>query len=271
MLRPFQILLILLFGHLSLIASENRSAGARPLGLSNAFVSISDPWSTFHNQATLASLKTFSGGVFYESKFLVDELSLAAGTINLPALRGIVGFSFYQIGQGSYKESKIGLAYSKQLSENLNAALQFDYFINRFPENDKAFGFPTFEIGLAYHTTEELTLGIHLFNPVKNGFKTYSGKEEMPIILRLGGHYEFSDRVLLSAEIQKDSYKNALVKTGIEFLPLENLAIRFGVSGRPLQYTAGIGYIFGKFTTDIAFSYHGNLGFSPSVSMHFNY
>lgn len=271
MIRPFQILLLLLFGNLTLFASENYFAGARSVALSNAFVSISDPWSTFHNQATLANLENFSAGIFYESKFMVDELSLAAGTANLPVLRGTLGLSFYQLGQGSFKESKIGMAYARKLSERLNAALQIDYFLNRFPENDKAFHFPTFEMGIAYQATSELTLGIHLFNPVKNGFKTYYGKENMPMILRLGGHYEFSDRVLISAEMQKNSDVAAIVKTGLEFLPLENLALRFGVSGRPLQYTAGIGYRFGKIVTDIAFSYHGNLGFTPSLSLYFTY
>ncbi len=271
MIRPFQILLLVLFGNLTLNASENYIAGARPLALSNAFVSISDPWSTFHNQATLANLENFSAGIFYESKFMVEELSLAAGTINLPVVRGTLGLSFYQLGKGSFKESKIGMAYARQLSERLSAALQIDYFFNRFPENDKAFHFPTFELGLAYQTTDELTLGIHLFNPVKNGFKTYYGNEEMPLILRVGGHYEFSDRVLLCAEVQKNSDAAAVVKTGLEFFPLENLALRIGVSGRPVQYTAGIGYRFGKIVTDIAFSYHGNLGFTPAVSLHFTY
>ena len=271
MTRPFQILLMLLFGNLTLVASENYLAGARSVALSNAFVSISDPWSTFQNQATLANLKSFSGGVFYESRFFVEELAVSAGTANFTALNGTIGLSFYQLGRGSFKESKVGLAYAKKLSERLNAALQLDYFFNRFPENDKTFGFPTFEMGLSYQATKELTLGIHLFNPVKNGFKTYYGKEEKPFILRFGGHYNFSERVLMSGEVQKKSDTPAVVRTGLEFFPLENLAVRFGVSGKPLQYTAGIGYSFGKIITDIAFSYHGNLGFSPSVSLHLTF
>jgi len=271
MTRPFHILLLLLFGNLTLVASDNYLAGARSVAMSNAFVSISDPWSTFHNQATLAKLKGISGGAFYESKFLIEELSLSAGTANFTALSGTIGLSFYQMGKGSFKESKVGLAYAKKLSQRLNAALQLDYFFNRFPENDKAFGFPTFEIGLSYQTTKELTLGIHLFNPVKNGFKTYYGKEEMPLVLRFGGHYDFSERVLVSAEVQKNSDTATVVRTGLEFFPLENLAVRFGVSGKQLQYTAGIGYRFGKTNTDIAFSYHGNLGFSPSVSLHLTF
>jgi hypothetical protein len=76
--------------------------------------------------------------------------------------------------------------------------------------------------------------------------------------------------VLITAEAQKTTDYRVLLKTGLEFEPVKNLALRFGVSGRPVQYTAGIGYRVKKVTTDIAFSYHGHLGFTPSVSLQFD-
>lgn len=269
MKRPAQILIILAFCFMSVTAQENYSAGARATALSNAMVSVSDVWSTFHNQATLSNIQAFSAGVFYESRYLVDELSLAAGTMSLPAISGIIGLSFYQFGHGTYKESKVGLSYSKRLSERLSAALQLDYFLYRFPENDGAKGFPTFETGISYQTTDQLTLALHVFNPVHNGIETPYGKQKMPVIFRLGGHYQFSGRSLIALELEKNSDQKAVVKTGIEFYLVENLALRFGVSGRPVQISSGLGYSFGRITTDIAFSYHGNLGITPSVSVNF--
>lgn len=271
MLRPLHIFILILIGTLALSASENPNTGARAIALSNAFISVSDPWSTFHNQAGLATLESFTAGVFYDSKFRIEELSNAAFTTILPSSFGIVGLSYYQRGKADFKEGKIGLAFAKQLSEKINASIQFDYFFNSFPENDKVFGFPTFELGLIYRLNDEFTAGAHLFNPVKNGIKTYYGKEQMPLIMRVGGHYRFTDNVLLSAEAQKASNTNVVLKSGLEFYPVKNLALRFGVSGKPVQYTAGIGYQLGKISTDIAFSYHGNLGFTPSVSIHFTY
>lgn len=270
MMRTLQILLFLLLIRIPLLASESYPAGARSLALSNAFVSVSDVWSTFHNQATLVNINKFSAGVFYESRFLSNELSLAAGTFVVPFQRGTIGLSFYQFGKGTFKESKFGFAYSKQLAQKLSAGLQLDYFLNRFPENEKAFGFATFEFGLTYLLTEELTVATHFFNPVQNGFKTYSGKQKMPFIIRIGGHYQFTKQVLLSAEYNFNSIEKNQLRTGLEFYMLKNLVARMGVSGTPLNYTAGLGYSFGKITTDIAFSYHGNLGFSPSVSIQFN-
>ncbi len=270
MLKTSQILLFLLVLRIPVLASDNYPVGARATALSNAFVSVSDVWSTFHNQATLPGIENVSAGIFYESRFLVDELSLAAGTFVFPIAGSTAGLSFYQLGKGTFKESKFGLAYSKQLSSRLSAGVQLDYFLNHFPENEKAFGFATFEVGLTYQLSDELTLGAHVFNPVKNGFKTYYGKEEMPLIVRAGGHYFLADMVLLSAEYVYNSETKSQVRSALEFYLLDKLAIRMGVSGSPLKYSVGLGYKFGRISTDIAFSYHGNLGFSPSVSLHFS-
>ena len=259
---------LLLFARLAtLFALENHPVGARSLALSQAFVSISDVWSTFHNQATISGTNAFSAGVFYESKYGIDELSLTAGSLVFPVSAGTFGFSFYQFGKGTYKENKVGLAFAKKLSEKFSAAVQLDYFSQRMPENSRIFGFATFEAGIVYSPTKKLFLGAHVFNPILNGIETNEGKQQSPTIFRVGGHYFFAEMVLVTAEVQKDFKNPFILKTGIEFSPVQNLALRFGVSGKPLNYTAGIGYSFGKITTDIGFGYHGNLGLTPSVSI----
>lgn len=268
--KPFYILLVY-FTIISFAASpQNYTGGSRSTALSNAFVSISDTWSTFHNQATLAQLNTFSAGVYYESKYGIDEFVLAASSVVLPTSAGTFGLSFYQFGKGTFKEHKLGFAYAKQLSERFNAAVQFDYLAQHMPENADAFSFLTFEIGTTYQLTEQITLGAHTYNPVRNGYNYPEEKTELPAVYRLGAHYTFDEHVLVSFETQKESDYNVVVRSGLEFMPLQNLALRFGISGRPVQYTAGLGYNFKNISTDIAFSYHGNLGFTPSVSIQYN-
>jgi hypothetical protein len=248
-------------------SAENYPAGARSLALSNAFVSVSDPWSTFHNQAGLANQNNFSVGVFYESQFMIDELSHVAGTFVAPIKAGTFGFSFSQFGKETYKEHKLGLAFAKQLSKKLNASIQLDYLSTRFPENENAFGFATFEAGIVFAATDDLFLGAHVFNPISNGFDLPEGTQKMPAVIRVGGHYQFPQMVLVTFETEKNFENPFLIRTGIEFSPIKNLALRFGVSGKPVQYSAGIGYTVGKISTDIGFSYHGNLGLTPAVSI----
>jgi len=267
MKKPALTFILFIFGLSNLFAIENHPVGARSLALSHAFISVSDVWSTFHNQAGLTGINGSSAAVFYESKFMVDELSLAAGSIIFPVNAGTFGFSFYQFGKGSFKENKIGLTFAKQLSEQFSAAIQLDYFSQRLPENTRAFGFATFEAGIIYSPNKKLFLGAHVFNPISNGMESAEGKQKSPTIFRVGGHYQFDNMIMVTVETQKDLVNPFILKTGIEFSPVQNLVLRFGVSGKPVNYNAGIGYSFGKLTTDIGFSYHGNLGITPSVSI----
>ena len=62
MVKFFSIVGFLFLGISKIIATGNYPAGARALGLSNAVVSFSDTWSTFHNQAGLAFLNHISAG-----------------------------------------------------------------------------------------------------------------------------------------------------------------------------------------------------------------
>lgn len=267
MKKPFLTGLLLLFFIFRIEAAENYPAGARSLALSNAFISVSDTWSTFHNQAGLAGLENYTAGVFYESRFMVKELSHAAGTLIIPVKAGTFGFSFSQFGKGTYKEHKLGLTFAKKLTQKLSAGIQLDYFSMQLPENENASGFTTFEAGVIYELTEELVLGAHIFNPFSYGFELTGGMQKMPAVYRVGSHYRFPKMVMLIFEAEKNTEKPLQIKSGLEFLPVKNLSLRFGVSGKPVSYSSGIGFTTGKITTDIGFSYHGNLGLTPSVSI----
>jgi hypothetical protein len=248
-------------------AIEKYPSGARALSLSNAVVSIPDVWATFHNQATLTNINSFSAGFFYESKFMTDELSHAAATFVLPAKPGTFGLSFSQFGKGTYKEHQLGFAFARLLGKKLAASLQFDYFAMRYPENEHAFGFATFEAGLLFLASEQISFGAHLFNPVQAGIKTSGELQKMPGVVRFGGHYQFPEMVIVALEAEQPFNGPMVVKSGIEFSPAKNLALRFGVSGKPVHYTAGLGYRIGNIITDIGFGYHGNLGVTPSISI----
>jgi hypothetical protein len=270
MKKKLACLIILTFVCTISFSAENYPAGARALSLSNAFVSVSDTWSTFHNQAGLEGFENFSAGVFYESRFMIDELSHVAGSLVIPVKAGTFGVSFSQFGKGTYKEHKFGLAFAKRLTKKLDAAIQLDYLSERYPENENASGFATFEAGIVYSATDDLFFGAHIFNPIQSGIKTHEGIQKMPAVFRFGGHYQFPKMVMLILETEKDTENPFVIKSGLEFSPVKNLSLRFGVSGKPVNYTAGIGFQTGKITTDIGFSYHGNLGLTPSVSIQFN-
>ncbi|MFW6289999.1 MAG: hypothetical protein ACOC0R_03440, partial [Mariniphaga sp.] len=158
-------------------------AGARSLALSHASVAFSDVWSAFHNQAGLAGVGRLAGGVYFESRFGIDELSFAAGSVVLPAGNGAFALSSCQFGKGTFRESQYALAYALQLAEKWYAGLQVDYFSLLLPENSHARGFATFEGGMLFSPSANLHLGMHLFNPLLAGYNTPAGKQEVPLVI----------------------------------------------------------------------------------------
>jgi hypothetical protein len=243
--------------------------GARASALSDAVISFSDTWSTFHNQAGLAPADCFSAGFFYDSKFNIDKLSTVACSIVLPVSRGAFGISMLQFGRGLYHENRYGIAFARNLTEKWSAGIQIDYISVLFPENPEKKGFATFEGGLLFAAHKSLSFGAHIFNPAGAGLKLSEGEQTAPVIIRTGCHYSFDGNLLITIEGEKESRFPVVVKSGLEFYPAERLAFRFGTSGKPFRYTSGIGYVLDKYSADISFCYHESLGITPSLSIQF--
>jgi len=149
-MKKYVILILYLFLFCGNASSENLSGGARPLALSNAYVAVSDIWSAFHNQAGIAGIKTITGGVFYTSRFGIKELAQMDCVLILPVSRGTFGLSYARFGTGTFRDTKLGLAFAKKLGRKIDAGIQFDYFALHIPENKNAATSITFEGGILY-------------------------------------------------------------------------------------------------------------------------
>ena len=244
----------------------NYHAGARSLALSNACISFTGTWAVFHNQAGLSSLNTISAGLYYDSKFSINKLATVAGSFILPVNKGVFGLSLLQFGKGTFHENKFGIAFARSITEKLSLGIQMDYISSHFPENTGSKGFATFEGGFIYSPEENLFIGLHIFNPLKEGLKMPGGEITMPVIIRTGCHYILGENVLISFEGEKENLSPLTLKTGLEFCPVDRLALRIGASGSPFKYTSGIGYKMNSYSADISFVYHENLGITPALS-----
>jgi hypothetical protein len=249
----------------------NIRAGARPLALSDAYVSISDIWSTFHNQAGIAGTDRLASGICYESRFFLKELSTIAGVVVLPTETGNFAFSFVQFGKTSYKEEKLSLAFAKTLGMKIKAGIQFDYFFLSLSENDRTKGFVTFEAGAIYSPSDKISFGAHVFNPSEGGIRFNEGKVKTQAVYSLGGSYHFNETLLTTIQAEKETGYPVCIRTGFEYQPAEVIVFRTGFSALPFRLTTGLGYKVGKLSADIGFSYINSLGITPSVSIQYNF
>lgn len=259
------LLSVITFG---VMAQSNIHIGARSAGMAHASVTLSDVWSTHHNQAGLAWLKKPVAGVYYQNKFSISQLSNFGLAYAHPIKKGTFAIQWSNFGYKLYQENKVGFAYALQLSEKLSGGIQLDYLSTRLGGiygSNAAF---TAEAGLQAKLTNKLTLGAHIFNPSRTKLNDYND-EAIKTVMRLGLGYKLSEKVNLVVETEKDVDHVAALKSGIEYNANKKISFRGGVSTGPTIGAFGFGLNMEKYQLNIAATYHQTLGFSPEIS--FNY
>jgi hypothetical protein len=261
--------LVIFFPLATFAGNENLPVGARSAALNHTSVNLQDIWSTHHNQAGLASLTNIGGGIYYESRFTMKELSLKGGAVALPLKFGTFGLSVSSFGYSLYSESKVGLAYAMKLSEFFRAGVQLNYHNTHFGEGYGNINSFTAEVGIQADITEHLSMGAHVFNVSFTKMTDYNN-ERIPTILRIGAQYQVGEKAIVAAEVDKNIYDKASFKAGIEYHVTEILYLRGGVGTEPTLASFGFGLKFNHFVVDLASGYHANLGFSPQISLSYN-
>ena len=242
-----------------LFAQYQFDSGARQSGMAGSGVVVSDIWSSYHNQAGLADLTGFSAGLFYSNMFNVHDLRETSFAAAIPVEKyGTAGVNYSYSGNPASNFSKFGLAYAKRLGKRITAGIQIDYL--RFNQlNYGNSGAAVGEIGFMAEPIKNLYLGAHIFNPWRaklNGTEDYINS-----VLRIGAGYNFSEKVLVTAETEKDIDKPIVFRTGTEYNMVAGLFLRAGVALNPVKYSFGLGYNYNGITADVAYISHTILGY----------
>ena len=232
-------------------------------------MSLADCWSVFGNQAGLAQIDRLTIGGSFQNRFLVKELSLSSGIFIIPVLSSVIAFSVYQFGQTTFRHEKFALAFARSLNPRLHFGIQFNYYRFFLAEENRSIGSPGVELGFQYQLTHQVLLGIHTLNPYRTSIQTLSGEYSYPSIFNIGASFQLSESFGFVAELQKELLYPLNIKTGLEYNILKKLFIRTGVSGKPYQLSAGMGFAVKKLKIDLAVAYNQYLGNSPSVSFQY--
>ena len=258
----------LLFAVFIVDVHAQNAPGARASGMGGAYLVMHDVWSAVHNQAGIVYSESAQAGVFYENRFGLKELSDKGLVASMPFRNSAFAISYRSFGYSGYSLSRAGLAYAMKLSDKFSAGIQINYLTTRLGENYGTNSGISAEAGFLYKMNEKISLAAHLYNPNRTKLSDYND-ERIPSKMRFGAGYRFSEKVILTGEVQKPSDNKATVRAGIEYLPVKNLSLRAGFASDPAQYAFGFGYRINAFQIDAATGYHLVLGFTPQISITF--
>lgn len=270
MKRLYAFLFSLLILATTQAGNENPTLGARTAGMGNASVSFGDVWSAQQNQAGLGFVRAISAGAYYENRFLLKELSIKGGVIALPIKGGTFGLCISNFGYSLYNENKYSLSFAKPFGDKLSAGIAMDYLTTKIGEGYGSKGVLAAEFGIQAKPLKGLTLGAHVFNPTRAKISDYND-ERLPTIIRFGGDYDFSDKVKVAVETEKDIAQKAVFKAGIEYKPVKEFYLRAGIGTNPTLTSFGFGINLKNLKIDVAANYHQTLGFSPQLGLTYSF
>jgi hypothetical protein len=244
----------------------NDNIGSRSTSMGGYSTTLSDLWSANNNQAGLGFASNFSGGIYYENRFLLKETSYKAGALIFPVKIGAFGISVTSFGFELYNETKAGISYGQRFGDKFSVGVQMNYLNTKLANEYGSKTSITGAIGLIAKLSKEITIGMHVYNPTQSKLAEYDN-ERIPTIMKLGLGYQFSEKVLLGVETEKDMNFEAIFKAGLEYHITEVLYLRGGISTNPTQYAFGFGMKLKDFKIDLSSSFHQTLGMTPAISI----
>jgi hypothetical protein len=266
-LLKISVSVFLLF--LSLTSSADipihQSAGAGEAGMGSVCIMRYSFWGSFQNQANLAMSKSASFGFNYENRFGISELGTRTAGLSIPAGKASLGALYSRFGYTDFKRDLAGLACGLKISDKIFAGVQADYISARTLKEYKNNQTVTFETGLLILPSGNITIAIHLFNPVPNSIR----KSFLPSTLRVGAGSDLSSTLFAGAEAEMSSGSKLIIRTGFQYEAAGKLWLRCGFSTNNNSFCFGLGYLSKLVKADIGFATHDVLGVTSSVSIVF--
>lgn len=248
--------------------SQTSLSGARGAAMGGSGLVFSDINSAFSNQAGLANLEQLEVLVLAGRQFIASPINNIAAAFAYPSGFGTLGLSIASFGTENYQEQKIGLTYARKLFDGVSIGAQFDYINFSIPTYGNS-GVITFELGLQAQLLNNLSFGFHLFSPA-----SIEVVEDavLPSIYKAGIAYTPSDKILLTAEVEKDIDYPVRFRGGMEYGFSDVFFLRAGIATQPTLVSLGVGVkLKDALMIDVAASYHQVLGTSPSVGISYQF
>lgn len=263
---------------ISLVISFNARAdggvfpiGSRQAGMGRASVSLTDFWSCQNNQAGIALIDKTGAGIYYESRFSISQLSTKTVAVVVPTNIGVLGATFNHFGYELYSDMKVGIVYARSFGQYFRIGLQLDYLLTTIGDNYGTKSNITFELGIQSDVTKSLTIGAWVYNPVQVKLSDYNN-EKIPAIFRLGIGWHVNENFLVTVEAEKNTNIAPIVfRGGLEYGFNNKFYIRGGFSTWQEIFSMGFGLNIKFLRFDISAVMHQSLGFSPQVSLIFQF
>lgn len=241
---------------------------AREIGMSNSTIAdANNSFSLFFNPASLAKIASREFGIFYSpSPFGLKELANAYVVYHEPFtfLSTAIGFKTY--GFKLYKENEITIGLSKNFKDKFSVGVSFsatNISIKNYGSKDLLH----VSLGNNIAISPEIYFGSCIRNIYLSNYSKYLRR---PLEIEAGFAYK-SDNFSITSSVLKEEYYDPSFALGIEFLPVQYIALRTGLKNYPSSFSFGIGIHYSMFQIDYSAFNNSNLGLTHQFAILINF
>jgi hypothetical protein len=246
-----------------------QNPGPRLMAMGSGGLAVSDIWSVHQNPAGITVFKRPMLSVAYEQHFLDTEVSTQSAVLVFPFPRNVVGLSFQRYGLNEYTEQLVGICYAKGFGDSFSLAIGLRYYQLSISQYGSAKAF-CFDVGAKLKVTSVFSLASHVSNPNRSLYSDLPSAA-LPVKLSLGSSFQFTDKILVVADIRKhlDYPLDGIV--GMEYNIIKWMSLRGGISVNPFKQYTGFGINYNDIQIDFSVASHPTLGYSPQISIGYEF
>ena len=266
------LFLLILTGIAQAGVFDSRYPSARATGMSDAFVAIAnDVWAGYYNPAGFAGLQNYQVASAVQRPFNQTFFSNAfiGASLPLPGKFGAAAVSFENYGvtyEGENLSSEITstLSHGFYLLNDIHSSLSIGYNLKYYHlelgesvgglelGSAGAFGM---DVGLQASLYERTFVGVYVYN-INAPTLGSETKHDLPQRLVIGASYRPVSGLITSIAFDKTVGFDTQILGGLEYLPVQWLAIRLGAGTEPNRFSAGLGINYFGVHLDYSFMNH---------------
>ncbi len=233
--------------------------GARPAALGYASLTLRDEAVLFNNVGALAWLDNPSAFFACETTPTLPGANRVAASIHIPTAIGVFAAGAFRFGDKLYSEQMLMAGYGHRIGSTSlgvkTSVLQY-----------KADGFETLtaitvDFGGLTRLTPSWTVAANLCNLTQASM----ADETLPVFLSLATSWH-SDRLLVTAELEKRLDAAVQIKGGAEVALGRKLFVRTGFSLQPVRLSFGLGAKTKRLSLDFSTAYQRSFDFIYQAS-----
>jgi hypothetical protein len=209
--------------------------------------------SLYYNPSIISLSTSPTLQAMFVNKFAIKELSTYSFQAVYPHTFASIAVSAATFGSSFYRNSSVGVTLSKSCFKHWMVGGSFYY--QRIVIPTMQMNQQMVDIGITYTPNASLIVALSALNVIND------------CSIRVGAEWGIVSQVALLTELVYDSNQFSSVSFGIGYEIYQSLYLRAGLIAPTIQPSFGLGYSIGKFTLDVACTYHAQLGISSGAGL----